>query len=172
MRPCVVVLLSLLLVRPAIAAEGPPSEASIRELMQITQAQKLVESTKGQVDGMMQTSMNKALDGHPVTAEQQKILDDMRAKMMVVLGAELDWNTLEPIYIDIYTQAFTQHEIDGMIAFYKSEPGRAVLAKMPLVMQKTMLAMQTRMTTMMPKIEKIRLDAVTQLKAATPAPAN
>jgi hypothetical protein len=96
----------------------------------------------------------------------------MRAKMMVVLGAELDWNTLEPIYIDIYTQSFTQHEIDGMIAFYKSEPGRAVLAKMPLVMQKTMLAMQTRMTTMMPKIEKIRLDAVTQLKAATPAPAN
>jgi hypothetical protein len=172
MKPCVVVLLSLLLMRPAIAAEGPPSEASIRELMQITQAQKLVEGTKGQVDGMVQTSMNKALEGRPVSAEQQKILDDMRAKMMAVLGEELDWNALEPVYIDIYTQSFTQHEIDGMIAFYKSEPGRAVLAKMPLVMQKTMQAMQTRMTSMMPKIEKIRLDAITQLKASAPARAN
>lgn len=170
MKPCVAVLLSLLLMRPAIAADGPPTQASVRELMQITQAQKLVESTRGQVDGMMQTSMNKALEGHPVTAAQQKILDDMRAKMMAVLGEELDWNTLEPIYVDIYTQSFTQREIDGMIAFYKSEPGRAVLAKMPLVMQKTMQAMQTRMTSMMPKIEKIRLDAITQLKA--PAPAN
>lgn len=172
MKPCVAVLLSLLLMGPAMAAEGPPSQASIRELMQITQAQKLVESTKGQVDGMMQASMNKALEGRTVTAEQQKILDDMRAKMMVVLGEELDWKTLEPIYIDIYTQSFTQHEIDGMIAFYKSEPGQAVLGKMPLVMQKTMQAMQTRMTTMMPKIEKIRLDAITQLKAPPPAPAN
>jgi uncharacterized protein len=92
--------------------------------------------------------------------------------MMAVLGEELDWNTLEPIYADIYTQSFTQQEIDGMIAFYKSEPGQAVLAKMPIVMQKTMQAMQARMASMMPKIEKIRLDAMTQLKAATPAPAN
>src|SRR5512143_733771 len=65
MKPCVAVLLSLLLMRPAIAADGPPTQASVRELMQITQAQKLVESTRGQVDGMMQTSMNKALEGHP-----------------------------------------------------------------------------------------------------------
>ena len=62
----------------------------------------------------------------------------------------------------IYKQSFTQKEVNGMLDFYKSEPGQAVIAKMPLVMQNTMQAMQARMNTTFPKLQKLQQDAIGQ----------
>lgn len=50
------ILLACVVVSPAIAVEPPASEASVRELLAITQSRKLVDSTMGQVDAMMQRS--------------------------------------------------------------------------------------------------------------------
>jgi len=161
-----VILLAYLAMCPAIAAEAPASEASVRELLSITQSQKLVDGTMGQVDAMMQRSMKQALAGQTLTADQQRIMDNMRTKMIALFREDMKWETLEPMFIDIYKQSFTQKEVDGMLDFYKSEPGQAVIAKMPLVMQNTMQAMQGRMAVMLPKLQQLQQDAIAELKAS------
>jgi hypothetical protein len=161
-----VILLAYLAMCPAIAAEAPASETSVRELLTITQSQKLVDGTMGQVDAMMQRSMKQALAGQTLTADQQRIMDNMRTKMIALFREDMKWETLEPMFIDIYKQSFTQQEVDGMLDFYRSEPGQAVIAKMPLVMQNTMQAMQGRMAVMLPKLQQLQQDAIAELKAS------
>lgn len=161
------ILLACVVASPAIAAEPPASEASVRELLAITQSRKLVDSTMGQVDAMMQRSMKQALAGQPtLTADQQKIMDGMRTKMIALIREDMKWETLEPMFVDIYKQSFTQKEVNGMLDFYRSEPGKAVIAKMPVVMQNTMQAMQARMTTTFPKLQKLQQDAMAELRAS------
>ncbi|HEU0186301.1 MAG TPA: DUF2059 domain-containing protein [Gallionellaceae bacterium] len=165
-RILMAVLFALLTFSPAFAVDQPASEASIRELMTITDSKKLVEGTMGQVDAMMQASMQQALAGQPVTPEQQKILDQMRTKMLALLKEQLSWDSLEPMMMDIYQKTFTEQEVQGMVDFYKTDAGKAVIAKMPLVMQHTMQAMQQRMGQMMPKMQQLQQETLAQLKAA------
>ncbi len=161
-----VVLIALLALHPAIAAETKASEASIRELMTVMESKKLIEGTMGQVDSMMQASMQHALAGQQVTPEQQKILDQMRARMLGLVKQQISWDALEPMLIDIYQKSFSEQEVQGMLDFYKSDAGKAVIAKMPLVMQHTMQAMQLRMADLMPKIQQLQQETLAQLKAA------
>jgi hypothetical protein len=162
----VVVLLACLAMPPAIAAEPPASEASVRALLAVTQSEKLLDSTMGQIDAMMQRSMRQALAGQTLTADQQKIMDRMRARTIALFREDMKWETLEPMFIDIYKRSFTQKEINGMLDFYRSESGQAVIAKMPVVMQNTMQAMQERMAVMMPKIMQLQQEAIAELKAS------
>lgn len=160
------VLLACLTIHPAVAAEPLASEASVRALLAVTQSEKLLDSTMGQIDAMMQRSMRQALAGQTLAADQQKIMDKMRARTIALFREDMKWETLEPMFIDIYKRSFTQKEIDGMLDFYRSEPGQAVIAKMPVVMQNTMQAMQERMAVMMPKILQLQQEAIAELKAS------
>jgi uncharacterized protein len=158
-------LIALLAVQPAFAAEVPPSEASIHELMDLTQSRKMLDSMMEQIDGVMQQSMQQALAGQKFSPEQQAIMDELRSSVIALFKQEMKWESLDPMLVDVYRKSFNQKEVDGMIAFYKSEPGQAVIAKMPLVMQHTMVAMQERMADIAPKLQQLQQDAIAKLQA-------
>jgi hypothetical protein len=158
-------VLALAALQCALADEKP-SEDSLRELIAVTGGKKLVDGVFGQVDAMMQKSTQEALAGRQVTADQQRILDDMRAKALALFKDTVGWETLEPMIIEIYAKTFTQQEIDGMLKFYKSESGQAVIAKLPLVMQHSMTLMQNRMQVLMPKLQELQQETVAELSAA------
>lgn len=160
-------LLALLLATmPVTAAEAPASEQSIRQLMEVTQARQLLDSSLAQVDQVMQSSMQQALAGTELNAEQQKALAEMRRRVIALLKDEMKWETLEPMFVEIYRGSLSQTDVDGMLVFYRTETGQAVINKMPLVMQNTMTAMQTRMAAMAPKLQQLQAETVEQMKAA------
>lgn len=160
-------LLGLLAALPLHAEEPPASEASIRELIAVTESQKMLDGMYGQLDSMMLAGMRQALAGQTLNADQQKILDDMRTKMVALFKAEMAWSTFEPMLVDIYRRSFTETEIKGMLQFYKSATGKAVIAKMPAVMQSSMQAAQGRMASLMPRLQQLQQDTLARLKAAS-----
>src|SRR6202021_1725294 len=128
---------------------GPPaphnraaSYASIRQMLELTNAQQMVAGMKAQMTTMMNAGMQNAMRGQTVTPERQAILDRMAAKMSAVFDEMLSWDALLPIYLRTYRDSFTQDEIDGAIKFYKSAAGQAYVKKLPLVMQNVMREMQ------------------------------
>lgn len=151
---------------PSFAVDAPPSEASIRELMNLTDSKKLLDQMYGQMDGMLEQSMKQALDGKPVNAEQEKLMAEFRARLIQVMREELNWEKLEPTYIELYSKTFSQAEIDGMTSFYKSDAGKAVLAKLPLLMQNLMQHMMTVMQDVMPRLRTLVDEFVPRLKKA------
>ena len=164
MRFLVIILLSLTSLQVAVAAELMATEESVRQLMQVTESKKLLDGMMGQIDSLMQSSMKQALGGISPSAEQQAAMDEMRQKIVAVLHEELKWETLEPKFIDLYRQSFTEHEVMGMIKFYKTPAGQAVITKMPMVMQRSMAMMQELMISIMPKLQQIEADATAKVR--------
>lgn len=147
------------------APAAAPSETSIKELMKLTESRKLIDGLPSQVEAAMQSALQEALGGDSLTPEQEKVLKELGAKTTTLFRKEMSWEVLEPMFLTVYSKTFTQPEIDGMIAFYKTEPGQAVIAKMPAVMQSTMDLVQERMQTLQPQLIQYQHEAVQQLQA-------
>ncbi len=147
------------------AADNPPSEASIEQLLEVGQAHKLVDTMTAQMDGYMKQIMQQATQGQHITPEIQKDIDKREAEMMSMLKEMLDWDKLEPMYVRVYQKSFTQGEVDGMVAFYKTPIGQALLTKMPAVMQNTLNEMQQMMQPMMQRMQRMQQDVVAEIQA-------
>ena len=90
-----------------------------------------------------------------VTLEQRARAQEVEDKVMDVVKTRLSWNELRPQFVKIYSDTFSDEEISGLLAFYESPAGRAMMEKMPLVRSKTMAVAQAAMSEIMPEIERI-----------------
>ena len=162
-------LLSLALVcSTAFAAGTQPTEASVKELLALSDVPKVIDAVMGQVDGMMQQMIAQATQGQTVTPAQQAAIDKYVAKSKGIMAEELTWAKLEPVYVRIYTASLTQEEVNGIVAFYKTPAGKAMVSKMPVLMQKTMDELPTLMGPMMQKVQAAAQEFATELKSAAP----
>jgi hypothetical protein len=148
-----------------LAADKPPSEASIKQLLDVTQVRKLLETTMSQMDAFMQQAMQQVTQGQSITPELQKEIEKSRAEAMAMMKEVLDWNKLEPMYVRVYQKSFTQQEIDNLIAMYKTPAGQTLLAKMPVVLQNTMTEMQQLMQPIMQRIERTQQKIMAEIQA-------
>lgn len=151
---------------PSAAAAAPPSEASVKQLLEVAQARKLIDSVMTQMDRLMQQTIAQAIQGQDVPDKVQKEIDKWQAEVFGFTKELLAWNKLEPMYVRIYQKSFSQEEVDGMIAFYKTPAGQAVIGKMPVVMQNTMDEMQQMMAPVLQKMQNMQQDLVAEMKAA------
>ena len=150
---------------PAFAAPPPPNEDSIRRLLEVTEARKLLDAMMAQIDTLMRRNMEQALRGRQLTPEQEAIIARMRGRMADAFREEMTWEKLEPLYVRVYRDSFTQDEVDGMLAFYRTDAGRALIVKMPAVVQTTMGEMQQRMQPPIVKMRTIEEEALAELRA-------
>jgi uncharacterized protein len=148
----------------ALTNANPPSEASIKQMLEVMQARKLVDSMMAQMDTLMLQTVAQVTQGRPIPPNVQKQIDQQRSEMMAMMKELLAWDKLEPLYIRVYQKTFTQQELDGMLAFYKTPVGAAMIAKMPAVMQNTMEEMQSLMGPVMEKMQRMQKDLAAQMK--------
>lgn len=142
-----------------------PSGQSISELLTITESKKLLESSTAQYDAMLESAVTQALKGQEMTPEVQHAINNMQQKTLSLIKQEMSWESMEPLFIDIYKKSFSQEEIDGMLAFYRSDAGQAVVRKMPAVMQHTMQVMQSKFLHMMPEMKRIKQEMIAEIQA-------
>jgi hypothetical protein len=126
----------------AVQAE-PASQESVEALLTVTKVEAMTDSLYSGMDQMMQQSISQAIQGKSLSAEQQRALDAVPAKFVAVMREEMSWQKMKPLYVQIYRETFDQEEIDGMLAFYASPAGKAVITKMPVVMQKSLALSQS-----------------------------
>lgn len=151
---------------PGPSATGSPaSEESIKQLLEVAQARKLIDSVMSQMDTLMLQTIQQATQGKEIPPKVQKEIDTQQAEVTRLMKELLDWSKLEPMYVRIYQKTFSQPEVDGMIAFYKTPAGQAVIAKMPAAMQNTMDEMQQMMLPAMQKMQRMQQDVAKEMKA-------
>jgi hypothetical protein len=163
-RNLVVAAFILIAAGPASAADAPASEDSIRELMRLTDLRKSLDAVAQNIKSSTEVSMRHAFGGQALSEKQEKVLTEMSAKLDAMLKEELSADALEPMYVEIYRKALTQQEVDGMIAFYKTDAGRAVVAKMPTVAKQTMEVTLRRMQTLTPRVQQLQRDTLERMK--------
>jgi len=170
-------LTALILCLPALAQNTPPpgapeakpSDASVRQLLEVMGARKIVDEVPRQVDTAMVGMLQSLLQGRDIPREQQQVIEAMRANLAKLMREEFNWDTMLPVYLQVYRDSFTQAEVDSMIAFYSSPEGQSVAKKLPQALQNTMAIMQQRTATLMPKIQQMVRDTAEQIRAQNAA---
>jgi hypothetical protein len=147
------------------AAGTAPSDASIKQLLEVTRTHKMLDSTMAQMNALMTRTMQQVTQGQKITPQIQKDIDKRQSEMMATIKELLDWNKLEPMYVRIYQKSFTQQEVDGMIGFYKTSSGQALINKMPVVLQNTLNEMQQMMAPMMQRMRQDQQEVSAEIKA-------
>jgi hypothetical protein len=74
-------------------------------------------------------------------------------------------DALQRMVVRVYQATYTQDEVDGLIAFYKTPAGQALVNKGPLLMQNMMDEMRALMRPMVQRINQIKNDSEQELKA-------
>ncbi len=129
-----------------------PSEASVKELLVLSNSQQVLQNVGAQLDGMTKNMMKTIMKDKPITAEQQKIIDKFQQKIVAIQKQEITWEKLEPVFVEIYSNSLSQEDVDGISAFYKSPAGKSFVSKMPAMMQQSFAAMQKLLVPMVEKM--------------------
>ena len=159
--------LIILLFSSTSVIAAPASDASIKQLLAVTQSQRLLGTMRSQIDVAIDKAIQQALKGNTPSASQQQAITNMKKKMATLLQGELNWEKLEPVYVRIYKESFTEEEVAGMLVFYKTPAGQAVVTKMPLVMQKSLQEIQTTVAGLTPQIQKIQQEFMSEMTPAS-----
>jgi hypothetical protein len=171
MKKWMLCLLFAMMAPAFTVSAAPASEASVRELLEVTKTRQMLDQVYGQLESMYSGSMQQAL-GDQMTAEDEARMQRFAARMTALMKKEMGWDVLVPMYVEIYGKSFTEDEIQGMLAFYRTPAGQAVIDKMPLVMQGTMQAVQARVGAMMPEMQKMISEELKQDAPPAPAPSD
>ncbi len=139
---------------PVHAQESSAKTAKIERLLALTNAQSVMDQMFAQI-----RSMTASMVPPGASATDQAKAQEVQDKVMDLVRARMSWDRLRPQYAKIYDDTFSEEEIDGMLAFYQSRAGRAMLEKTPVLISKTMGVVQGLMGDIMPDIQRIAKEA-------------
>jgi len=122
-----------------------------------------VRAILGPLEQNMRASLVSSTQGRALSPEQQRAMDAAISKVVTVIRSEVSFDRFKPMYMKIYRESLDQSEVDGMIAFYQTPAGQAVIKKMPLIAQKSMDAVRQMLGGMAPKIEAAMKEALQEV---------
>ena len=153
----------------APASTGGANVKTVEKLLDITHADNTAKVLQMQI----QNSLAQQVQQLNATPEDKPIIDKYSKEISTTILPELSWAKLKPDMVSAYTQTFTEEEVNDLIKFYTSKTGQSYLKKAPQLSQLTMTATQSRVRTLVPKLQDIsrRMDAELQAHhKAAPAP--
>jgi hypothetical protein len=128
-------------------ADDASKSAKAEELLQLMQGDQIMKMMQPMMNGML-AQANKDMP-----AEQRAKAGDMQQKFMALVAVSL--NKAKPALAKVYADTYTEEEIDAILTFYKSPAGKALLQKMPEVMQRSMPVMMQMMSDLQPELKKM-----------------
>lgn len=132
-------------------ADDASKQAKIDEMLTLTHADRMIQQVFAQMQPMMAAQVKKM----DLPADATAAAQEMQQKLMDWLSSQLTWDKLKPAYEKIYGEVYTEDEITGIVNFYKSPAGQAMVSKTPELMQKSIGLMQELMGDLAPQIQKI-----------------
>ncbi len=149
----------------AFANDAPPSDESLREMFTLTRTEETMNGMKPQVDALIASSMKEVSQGQEITPERQAIMDRMREKIVAAYDDIFNYQSMQTTFFRIYQATYTQDEVDGLIAFYKTPAGQALINKKALLVQNMMGEMQSLTRPLVQRIGQIKSETDREIKA-------
>jgi len=133
--------------------------AKAEEFLQVSHTEQMLSQVMSMTLNQTKSGMMRQMLGATQTPDQTKASEELQDKLGAILNNVFSWEKLRPIFVKAYADAFTEQELDGIIGFYKSPAGQAMIAKTPALMTKTNELVQQQMAAAMPEIQQLIKDA-------------
>lgn len=163
------ILISLAILSTACAQTPAPAskQAKVEELIRITKLDQLMGQMSQQMTARMRQTAAQQSARHAFTPAQQKVVDDYIAQIQKITQSAVSWEKVKPTVIQVYTETYTDQELDGILAFYHSPAGQALVAKSPQLMTRTMELVQSQMSQVQPQIQQANEEFTRKMKEAS-----
>ena len=135
----------LALYATATSAQTEPA-AHRRELAQELMSEIQFDKMMGTINRSVEQSMTATIQAgasKPEKARMEAMLSASREEMAVLTPK------LKSYMVDIYASELTEKELEDTVAFYKTDSGRSILAKLPVLTQRMTPFMQQQMPAVM-----------------------
>ena len=159
MKKVYVLILSMLFMFNVNATEVA-SKKSVEKLMELTEVSKMMDAMYSQITSMF-NNMPKQMG---MSDKEKPLFKKHMDKVVKLLKKEMNWDKFKSPMIDIYAKRFTEEEIQGLIKFYRSELGQAMIKKMPLILQDSMIVSQEILKDFMPKVQAVAMEMQEEIK--------
>lgn len=159
--------ISLLLISTALLANFSVSAGEdsrrddVEQLLIEMKMESMIDTMYDQVTQMM-LGMKQQLN---VKESEQEMFETFMLKSTEIMRQELGWAQLKQPMIDLYAKHYSEKELADMLAFYRSESGRSMVEKMPVVMQESMMMTQALAQPMMLKMQELSVEFNQELQA-------
>ena len=169
MKRIIVALLTLVPLATAAYADDASKHTKIEELFTILHIDQVSSQIMGNLNRQMQGLSTHQFGATP-TPDQQKQFDEFQIKVSGLVQQTVGWKVIEPDFVKIYNDAYTEPEIDSFLAFYRSPAGQTMLSKSPDLANKSVAITQQHMSTIEPQLRQMVTDFVKQTTPASNAP--
>jgi hypothetical protein len=155
MKIACLLALNVLVIGPFAGAQELTKEAKIERLLTVMNADNMIDQMFEQIKAMTAAQVPPGTSPEQVAQARQ-----VQTKIMDLVKARISWEKMRPQYVKLYAETFSDKEISGMLAFYGSPAGRAMLEKMPALVTKIMGVAQAQMKDILPEIQRIIRESV------------
>jgi hypothetical protein len=150
MKTAALLGLIIMVIGPFACAQELTKQAKIERLLDAMNADATINQLFEQIKTMTAAQMPPG-----ATPEQTAKAREVQDKILDLVKSRISWDKMRPSYIKLYSETFSEEEIGGMLAFYESPAGRAMLAKMPTLLTKLIEVAQAQMNDLQPEIQRI-----------------
>ncbi len=165
-RTLLAVICILTFTSTVALADQASEKQAVLKMLEITNARNMADQVMKSMEAMMDSQFQEA--AVQLSPEGRKELDAVREDSVNWLRDNLSWDQMKDMYVDIYTQVFTEDEINQLVQFYQSPLGRTMLEKMPellrLTLEKSQALVQKRMPVFQKKLQKTLSDLEAKYK--------
>jgi len=161
MRLRITLLLALLVCTGSVAhADDAAKLAKAEEYFKLAKMDELIAQLMNQVIEQSKSGMMQQIMGVKVSPEDQQRLDEFTDKVVKIISGAMSWDKLEPQYAKLYAEAYTEEQLDDIVAFYKSPTGQAMVEKNPTLIKKANAIVQKQMAEVTPEVQKLMQDFI------------
>jgi hypothetical protein len=164
-------LLFCLATAPFLRADDVSKRAKVEEFIEITKVNQIAEQMTQQMTSRMRSMAAQQTASHAVTPAQQKAISDYITQLDTITRNAVAWDKIKAGIVESYSQAYTEQELDSILAFYHSPAGKALIEKSPELMSKTMQTVQSQMAAAQPQMREANAEFTRKMKELAPAAA-
>jgi hypothetical protein len=175
-------MLSVLLLAASLSATDakPASEAHVKAALDLITASRTDQSFE-QLRNPTEPMVKSTVAQFQGCESAKPVLDEFSKSMAVVKFDDKQIEVVRRDVASVYTEVFSQSELEEMTTFFKSPIGQKMLDRTPEVMQRAMTVSQTSTESTMkkageiaqtfgPRLESAYAACAAEAKAAAPAP--
>ena len=151
-----VCLLCAVFVFPLIVhADAASKDRKVRELLTMMHLEETNRRLVQVEEERIESQSRAQLAGVVLEEDQKESYVKFQRKVEELLRESSSWKVVEPEFVKLYSDTYSEEELDGILAFYHSPAGQAMLAKAPELTEKSIEISRRRMAALTPKIQQL-----------------
>lgn len=143
-----------------LRADDASKIAKVHEFFKIAKMDQAANVAMNTTITRVTTRITQQMRSVSVTTASQQRVDELNKKLKKLIVNDLSWDSLEPEYTKLYADAYTEQQLDDLIAFYRTPTGQAVAEKTPIIAGRIADVSQERLAALLPQIQQIVRDFV------------